>query len=586
MKNLSIRVKIMLGFLLVVTILIILGLFSIVQLNNVNKVTQDITKHWLPSLNYASAIDKSFTVYRVKEYRYILVFSKEDEEKMLKEMNDLKIEIDKAIQSYKSIITTTEGKSTFAAFERAYSNYLAENAKIINLQQSNRFDEAKAILSGKSLEDYYQVASILEKLVDLSINGSSVASDNVVKTYSSSLILIFIIIGISVLISIVVALFIAGIISSGIKKIQMAAQKFEVGDMNIDLEIDGKDEIGRLAAAFKNLAETMNRISKSAKLISKGDLTVEISKRSENDELLGSLSEMVSHLNEIVGQIVESANNVSLSSKEVNNTAIQLSQGANEQASSAEEISSSIEEMTTTIQQNSDNASQTEKIAVVSSQSIEEVNQASLRSLEAIRQIVEKIKIINNIAEKTDILAINAAIEAARAGEHGKGFAVVAAEVRKLAETSQKAAIEINQFSAGSLKITEDTSALMSKMIPDIKRTAQLVQEIAASSQEQSAGAGQISKAIEQLSQVTQQNSAAAEEMSSNSEELASQAEVLKEAISFFKTSKESEIKSSKVKSKPVNEHIQSTLLSQRYVTNNVEKSQENDHFDSLFTKY
>lgn len=545
MKNLSIRIKIMLGFSVVVIILLLLGIFSVVQLNSVNKVTQDITKHWIPSLNHASAIDKSFTLFRVKEYRYMLAFSKEDAVKMIKEMNDLKAQINSDIADYKTLIVTEDGKKEFASFEQEYANYLVENTKLVDLEENGKTEEAKAVLSGKSLDYYYSVANKLKKLVNLSISGSDAASSNVVETYNNSLLMIFIIIGISVVISIIVALYIASIISNGIKKLQNAAQKFEIGDMNVDLDIDSRDEIGKLAEAFRNLAGTMGKISQNAKLISKGDLSVVITKRSENDELLGSLADMVSHLNDIVGQIVESANNVAISSSELNTTATQLSQGSNEQASAAEEVSSSIEQMTTSIQQNSDNATQTEKIAIVSSQRIEEVNQASLRSLEAIRQIVEKIKIINNIAEKTDILAINAAIEAARAGEHGKGFAVVAAEVRKLAEISQKAAVEINQFSAGSLKITEDSSKLMSEMIPDIKKTAQLVQEISASSLEQSAGAKQISKAIEQLSEVTQQNSSAAEEMSSNSEELASQAEVLKDAISFFKTGKEVKVSSS-----------------------------------------
>jgi methyl-accepting chemotaxis protein len=539
MKNLSIRIKIMLGFSAVVIILVLLGLFSIAQLNNVNKVTQDITKHWIPSLNYASAIDKSFTLFRVKEYRYMLVFSKDDADKMVKEMESLKVEISQEIEDYKKIIVTEEGKREFTSFQQDYLSYLAENSKIISLQQSGKTEEAKAALSGKSLDYYYSVANKLNKLVKMSITGSDAASTNVVATYNNSLLMIIIIIVISLILSVTVALYIAGIISGGIKKLQIAAQKFEIGDMNIQLDIDSKDEIGKLADAFKSLANTMNKISQNAQMISKGDLSVVITKRSENDELLGSLSEMVTRLNDIVGQIVESASNVAISSSELNTTATQLAQGANEQASSAEEVSSSIEEMTTSIQQNSDNATQTEKIAIVSSQQIEEVNQASLKSLEAIRQIVQKIEIINNIAEKTDILAINAAIEAARAGEHGKGFAVVASEVRKLAEISQKAAVEINQFSAGSLKITEESSKLMSEMIPDIKKTAQLVQEISASSLEQSAGAKQISKAIEQLSEVTQENSAAAEEMSSNSEELASQAELLKDAISFFKTGKE-----------------------------------------------
>jgi methyl-accepting chemotaxis protein len=538
MKNLSIRIKIMFGFLAVVSILIILGIFSLFQLNSVNRDTKDITTHWLPSINHASTINQTFTVFRVKEYRLMLAFSAEDAVKMEKEMSDLKIQIENSCKNYEKIITSEEGKRLYNSFRSDYAKYLEENKKIIELSKSGETAKAKAALSGKSLDYYYSVAGYLKKLVELSTSGSDAASVRVLNTYDSAFFLIIAIIIISVVISIIVAFYISNLISKGIGRIQAAAQKFAIGDMDVDLNIDSKDEIGNLAVAFRNLAGTMKSISDNAKLISKGDLTVTLTKRSDNDELIGSLAEMVDRLNEIVAQIMEAANNVAISSNEMSSTATQMSQGANEQASSAEEISSSIEEMTTTIQQNSDNANQTEKIAIASSQGINEVNQASGRSLEAIKQIVEKIKIINSIAEKTDILAINAAIEAARAGEHGKGFAVVAAEVRKLAETSQKAALEINQFSAGSLKITEDTTILMSKIIPDIQRTAQLVQEIAASSAEQSSGAGQISKAIEQLSEVTQQNSASAEELSSSSEELASQAEMLKDTILFFKTNK------------------------------------------------
>jgi methyl-accepting chemotaxis protein len=287
-----------------------------------------------------------------------------------------------------------------------------------------------------------------------------------------------------------------------------------------------------------NLVDSLNLITEKAKMVANGDLTVTLAKRSEGDELMQTLTDMVVHLNEIVVTIIESTNNVTIGSNEVSSTSTQIAQGANEQASAAEEVSASIEEMNATIQQNTDNAIQTEKIATSTAQEIVEVSKGSQKSLEAIRMIAEKIKIINAIAEKTDILAINAAIEAARAGEHGKGFAVVAAEVRKLAETSQKAAIEINNLSATSLHVTEEAVSMMIKIIPDIQRTATLVQEIAAASTEQSSGAVQISNAIEQLSQVTQQNSAGAEEMSSTSEELASQAASLLDTMAFFKTGK------------------------------------------------
>jgi methyl-accepting chemotaxis protein len=286
------------------------------------------------------------------------------------------------------------------------------------------------------------------------------------------------------------------------------------------------------------LIDALLFVTETTKKLSQGDLTMQVELRSENDELLKAISFMVAKLNDVMTQLMEAAENVAAGSNEMSLTASSLAQGANEQAASSEEVSSSVEEMASTIQQNSENAVETEKIATSSAIGIAEVNQASQKSLEAIRLIAEKIRVINDIAEKTDILAINAAIEAARAGEHGKGFAVVAAEVRKLAEVSQKAAIDINTLSSSSLKQTEEAGTQMAKILPDIQRTARLVQEIAAASREQSAGAEQIAKAVDQFSQVTQQNSASAEEMSSGSEELSSQAEMLREIVSQFNTGK------------------------------------------------
>jgi len=322
--------------------------------------------------------------------------------------------------------------------------------------------------------------------------------------------------------------------------------QFAKGNLNISLATEQADEdtleskqlFEQIFEAVQQSIEALKLITEQAKLIANGDLTVHMEKRSEQDELMQALSTMVLKLNEIVSQIVEAAENVATGSGEMSFTATQLAQGASEQAASSEEVSSSIEQMASTIQQNSENAVETERIASSAAVGITELSNATQKSLEAIRLISEKIIIINDIAEKTDILAINAAIEAARAGDHGKGFAVVAAEVRKLAEVSQKAAIDINALSSSSLKITEETGSQMTSLLPNIQRTARLIQEIAVASQEQSAGADQIAKAVDQFSQVTQQNSASAEEMSSSSEELSSQADALREIVAFFNTGK------------------------------------------------
>jgi methyl-accepting chemotaxis protein len=201
--------------------------------------------------------------------------------------------------------------------------------------------------------------------------------------------------------------------------------------------------------------------------------------------------------------------------------------------------------MVSNINQNTDNAKQTEKIALQASGDINEGNKSVSITVDAMKKIAEKITVVGEIAEKTDLLAINAAIEAARAGEQGKGFAVVAAEVRKLAENSQAAAKEIDQLSKSSVKIADESGKLLQKIVPDIQKTAVLVQEIAAASLEQNSGATQVNNAIMQLNAVTQKNAASAEEMSSSSEELASQAEQLRETISFYKTSNDSTIAAS-----------------------------------------
>ncbi len=282
------------------------------------------------------------------------------------------------------------------------------------------------------------------------------------------------------------------------------------------------------------LIEATNSITANAKQVAQGNLMIELRKRSDKDELMESLYNMVEKLKEIVREVQAAADGVATGGQQLSATAQSLSQGATEQAASAEEISSSMEEMSSSIKQNADNASQTEKISNKSATDAREGGKAVNETVAAMKEIATKISIIEEIARQTNLLALNAAIEAARAGEHGKGFAVVASEVRKLAERSQTAAGEISELSGRSVQVAEAAGQMLTAILPDIQRTAELVQEISASSKEQDAGADQINRAIQQLDQVIQQNASAAEEMASTTEELAGQAEQLKTTIAFF----------------------------------------------------
>jgi methyl-accepting chemotaxis protein len=297
--------------------------------------------------------------------------------------------------------------------------------------------------------------------------------------------------------------------------------------------------ISALAAIWIVVSVTggINRAVVAVRKVSDGDLTefAEIRSRDEIGTLLEYVNTMVERLRGVVGDALAASDNVSSGSQQLSSGSEQLSQGATEQASSTEEASASMEEMAANIRQNADNAAQTEKIARQSSKDAEASGEAVARAVGAMRTIADKISIVQEIARQTDLLALNAAVEAARAGEHGKGFAVVASEVRKLAERSQAAAAEISTLSGETVQVATQAGDMLNRLVPDIRKTAELISEISAACREQDIGANQINEAIQQLDKVTQQNAGASEEMSATSEELAAQAEELQASIAFFK---------------------------------------------------
>jgi methyl-accepting chemotaxis protein len=295
-------------------------------------------------------------------------------------------------------------------------------------------------------------------------------------------------------------------------------------------------EFNNIKNNLNTLIVAMNDVTHAAEEIAEGNLTVAVRERSAQDKLMQALISMVAGLTRTVSEIRGIAGEVASASQSISTASVQVSNGASAQAASAEEASSSMEEMVSNIKQNADNAQQTDKIATKSAKDAQESGKSVLEAVAAMKEIATKICIIEEIARQTNLLALNAAIEAARAGEHGKGFAVVAAEVRKLAERSQKAAAEINHLSGTTVKVSEKAGEMLDKLVPDIQKTAELVQEITAASKEQETGSEQINKALQQLEKVIQQNASASEEMASTTEELTGQADQLITALGFFRT--------------------------------------------------
>ncbi len=295
--------------------------------------------------------------------------------------------------------------------------------------------------------------------------------------------------------------------------------------------------VGTTFFLARPLKKSLSSISNWVATISEGDLRNSIAVKTDDElgDIATKLNSMIENIRETITGVKLAAENVNAGSMQLSSGADQLSRGTTQQAASAEEASSSIEEMNATIRQNADNAHQTEKIAIKSAADATESGNAVSETVGAMKEIAAKISIIEEIARQTNLLALNAAIEAARAGEHGKGFAVVAAEVRKLAERSQAAAGEISQLSITSVEVAEKAGHMLAKLVPDIQRTAELVQEISSGSKEQTVGSAQINSAIQQLNHVIQQNAGATEEISATAEELSSQAEQLRGTIAFFK---------------------------------------------------
>ncbi|WP_224981968.1 methyl-accepting chemotaxis protein [Geomonas agri] len=494
--NLGIGKKLMVSFMMLALIAGGVGWIGTVKLHTIKAADQLMYEKVTIPLEEIGAIAVAFQRVRINLRDLVETNDNAEREKILGTIKDLRTGIGEKVAAVEKTIMTEEGRKLLDDYKQVRVEYGQYIEKVMDLAKVDRDAEAKSILQGDGKKAAMHYQEVLDRLVDSKVSQAKLTAEKNEKVASEATSAMIGAAAGGMVVALLLGFFISRMITAPLRKGVDFAHAISKGDLTKNLEVGSKDEVGQLAQA---------------------------------------LNEMVGNLKEVVASVQSASSNVAAGSVELSSSATEMSQGASEQAAAAEEVSSSMEQMSSNISHNSDNASQTEKIAVHSAESAKESGKAVEQTVHAMREITGKITIIEEIARQTNLLALNAAIEAARAGEHGKGFAVVAAEVRKLAERSHKAAVEISELSANSLDVAEKAGGMLVQMVPDILKTAELVQEISAASREQGTGAEQINKAVQQLDQVIQQNASASEEMASTAEELSSQAEVLQSSISFFK---------------------------------------------------
>jgi len=537
--RLTIKLKLGLAFGFLIAVICTSAGVGIRSLSEMNTLRNDLIEGPIQQDDYANDIAAAFDGLGLAEADLLMATTLERTNKAKATITEERSAFEKALNEGEAD-ATGEFKAKWQEIRDFWDDYLAINERVLALAASGQRDLALELNQTEGTVAADKLDALTESLAALTetaIQNSDAVAD---ASYDTAFYTLATLSGIALLLSSAAALWIALGINSGLNKIKSVAEAVSIGDLNQNVEIKTNDEIKDLVDTINVMTGNLRNTATIADQIANGDLTVTPKPLSDKDTLGLSLESMVERLRGVVADALSAATNVSSGSQELSASSETLSQGATEQASSAEEASASMEEMASNIKQNADNAAQTEKIARQSAKDAEASGDAVGRAVGAMRTIAEKISIVQEIARQTDLLALNAAVEAARAGEHGKGFAVVASEVRKLAERSQAAAAEISTLSGQTVSVATEAGEMLNRLVPDIRKTAELVSEISAACREQDIGASQINEAIQQLDKVTQQNAGASEEMSGTSEELAAQAEELQTSIAFFRVDRTS----------------------------------------------
>ncbi|MYM70241.1 methyl-accepting chemotaxis protein [Pseudoduganella sp. FT55W] len=478
--------------------IVLLAATSLYQMDEVYDAANYSTENTVPSLVTLDRLRESFLRMRIRVTQHVLNTDEKKNAALDKEVDEMRVRVDDNIKKYEGLISDDNDKGLLAREKDAWAKVQPQIDATLQQSRLNHNDKARDLLE-QAFPTIQAFQASIDEHFDYNVNLGKQGAERAVAAKQAA-VRNAIIIAVCTLVAVAL---IAAFITRALLK-----------------QLGGEPDYA---------ADIVNRVAN-------GDLALQVRvKPGDTTSLLAAMNSMVGNLQRVVGEVNDGAEALASASEQVSATAQSLSQGASEQAAAAEESSAAIEQMSASISQNTENAKVTDSMAGKAAQEAGEGGEAVRSTVTAMREIAKKIGIIDDIAYQTNLLALNAAIEAARAGEHGKGFAVVAAEVRKLAERSQVAAQEIEQVASGSVSLAEKAGALLDTMLPNIKRTSDLVQEITAASEEQSAGAGQINSAMSQLSQTTQMNASSSEQLAATAEEMSAQAEQLQSSMAFFK---------------------------------------------------